>query len=130
MKYALLAVLGALATFGAAAQQLPYGPTISLEIAKKATAAAIEEARKSNFTMAVAVVDPAGNLVYFQKMDNTQNAASNIAIKQARASALFKRPTKAFQDDVAAGASGCAISVSMTSFRPRVAFRSSWTDGS
>ncbi len=102
----MFAILAALCTFGAAAQQLPYGATISLENAKKATAAAIEEARKNNWTMAVAVVDPAGTLIYFQKMDNTQNAGSNIAIKKARNSALLKRPTKVFQDEVAAGGVG------------------------
>lgn len=100
------ALVAALAATGVPAQQLPYGPTISLENVKKAAAAAIEEARKNNFTMAVAVVDPAGTLIYFEKMDNTQNASSNIAIKKARAAALFKRATKAFQDDVAAGGVG------------------------
>ena len=46
-----------------------YGPSISLDAAKKAAAAALAEARKNNWTMAVAIVDPGGHLVYYEKMD-------------------------------------------------------------
>jgi len=83
-----------------------YGMPINLETAKKAAASATAEARKNNWAMAVAVVDPAGNLVYFEKLDNTQTASIDIAIDKARASAEFKRPTKMFQDAVAAGGEG------------------------
>jgi len=47
--------------------------------------------------MAIAVVDPAGTLVYFEKADTTQNGSANVAIGKARSAALYKRPTKAFQ---------------------------------
>src|SRR5690349_6629731 len=50
----------------------PYGAPISLENAKKAAAPAIAEAEKNHWNMAVAVVDPSGNLVYYEKMYNTQ----------------------------------------------------------
>jgi glc operon protein GlcG len=83
-----------------------YGMPINLETAKKAAAAATAEARKNNWAMAVAIVDPAGDLVYFEKLDNTQTASIEIAIDKARASAQFKRPTKAFQDAVAGGGEG------------------------
>jgi uncharacterized protein GlcG (DUF336 family) len=56
--------------------------------------------------MAVAIVDPAGDLVYFEKMDNTQAASIGIALDKARSSARFKRPTKAMQDVLAAGGEG------------------------
>jgi glc operon protein GlcG len=90
---------------GAGAQQMPnpYGPPISLETAKKAAAAAVAEARKNNWTMAVAVTDPAGHLVYFEKIDNTQTASIRIAIEKSRSAAIYKRPTKTFQDTVAGG---------------------------
>jgi glc operon protein GlcG len=83
-----------------------YGMPINLETAKKAAAAATAEARKNNWAMAVAIVDPAGDLVYFEKLDNTQTASVEIAIDKARASAQFKRPTKMFQDAVAGGGDG------------------------
>jgi glc operon protein GlcG len=87
----------------------PYGPPISLENAKKAAEAAQTEAKKNNWTMAVAVVNPDGTLVYFEKADGTQIGSAHIAIEKARTSALFKRPTKALQDAVAAGGEGLRI---------------------
>lgn len=87
----------------------PYGPPISLENAKKVAAAAAAEARKNNWNVAIAIVDPAGALVYFEKLDGTQNASVTVAIEKARTSAQFKRPTKAFQDVVAAGGDGWRI---------------------
>jgi glc operon protein GlcG len=89
----------------ASAQQGPpsYGASISLEDAKKAAAAAEAEARKNNWHMAVTIVDTAGQLVYFQKMDDTQNGSIKVAISKARSAALFRRPTKAFHDGLAKG---------------------------
>src|SRR5262249_16722638 len=84
----------------------PYGNPINADTAKKAASAAVSEARKNNFTMAIAVVDTAGNLVYFEKMDGTQIASVNIAVDKARSAALFKRPTKALQDTLAGGGAG------------------------
>ena len=94
-----------------ATAQMPntYGPPISLDDAKKAAAAAIAEARKNNWTMAVAVTDAAGHLVYFERIDGTQVASSVVAINKARSAAVYKRPTKAFQDALAAGGEGLRI---------------------
>jgi uncharacterized protein GlcG (DUF336 family) len=100
-----------LAPSQAAAQGQPnmYGPSITAEQAKTVAAAAVAEARKNQWTMAIAVVDPSGDLVYFEKMDNTQVGSVDVAIQKARASARFKRPTKAFQDALAAGGEGWRI---------------------
>lgn len=87
----------------------PIGPSIGVEAAKKAAAAALAEARKNGWFMVVAVVDPAGTLVYYEKMDNTQLASAKIAINKARSAALYKRSTKAFQDAVAGGGAGLRI---------------------
>jgi uncharacterized protein GlcG (DUF336 family) len=87
----------------------PYGLPIGVEAAKRAAAAAIGEARRNNWTMAVAVVDPGGSLIYFEKMDGTQTGSVNVALEKARSSALFKRPTKAFQDALAAGGVGLRL---------------------
>jgi glc operon protein GlcG len=70
---------------------------------------ALAEARQNNWTVAVAVVDPAGILVYFEKMDNTQVGSADIAIGKARSAVLFKRPTKVFQETLAAGGDGLRI---------------------
>jgi glc operon protein GlcG len=85
------------------------GPAITLETAKKAAAAAIAEVRRNNWTMAVAVVDTAGDLVYFEKMDDTQVASVLVCQDKARSAARFKRPTKAFQDMLTAGGEGMRV---------------------
>ena len=106
----LCCVVSALAQQPAAISPLtPYGPPVSVETARKAAGAAVAEARKNNWLMAVAVVDPAGDLVYYEKMDNTQLGSAKVAVNKARSAALFKRPTKAFQDALAAGGPGLRI---------------------
>src|SRR5271167_2825008 len=87
----------------------PYGMPISLEDAKKVAGPAMAEAAKNKWNMAVAIVDPSGNLVYYEKMDNTQLGSANIALDKARSAALFKRPTKAFQDALATGGENLRI---------------------
>ena len=105
---AVALALGLLAT-AVAQMPNPYGAPISAENAKKAAAPAIAEAVKNKWTVAVAIVDPAGVLVYYEKMDNTQIGSANIAIEKARTAAQFKRPTKALQDALAAGGAGMRI---------------------
>jgi len=87
----------------------PYGAPISLENAKKAAAPALAEAVKNHWNMAVAIVDPSGNLVYYEKMDDTQLGSANVALDKARSAALFKRPTKVLQDALAAGGEGLRV---------------------
>lgn len=86
-----------------------YGSSIGLETAKQLAAPAIAEARKNQWTMAVAIVDVSGGLVYFEKMDDTQNGSVEVSISKARSAALFKRATKVFQDGLAAGGAGLRI---------------------
>lgn len=88
---------------------MTYSRPIGVEAAKKAAAAALAEARANKWSMAVAIVDPAGLLVYFEKMDDAQNGSVTVAQAKARSAALFKRPTKAFQDRLAAGGEGMRV---------------------
>jgi glc operon protein GlcG len=87
----------------------PYGAPISLESAKRVAMPALAEAGRNNWSMAVAIVDGAGELVYFERADGTQAASTTVAIEKARSAARFKRPTKAFQDALAAGGDGLRI---------------------
>ena len=86
-----------------------YGPSVTLDQAKKAAAAALDEARANNWIMAAAVVDTAGLLVYFEKMDDTQTGSVAVAQAKARSAALFKRPTRVFQDSLASGGDGLRV---------------------
>ncbi len=80
-----------------------YGPPITNEQAKAVAAAAFAEAKKNNWRMAFAVVGPAGELIYFEKMDGSQMAAPDAAQGKARTSVMYRRPSKAFADQHAAG---------------------------
>jgi uncharacterized protein GlcG (DUF336 family) len=99
---------GAVVLFATVAQaQVPqYGPNITLDQARKAYMAAEAEARKNSWPVAITIVDTAGQLVLFQRLDNTQTASVNVAQDKAVSAAMYRRPTKVMQDAVAGGGAG------------------------
>lgn len=105
---ALAALWLGLAAAGAQAQA-QYGPNVGLEQARKAIAAAEAEARKNGWAMAISVVDTGGHLVAFARMDQTQIGSVAVATDKATAAALYRRPTKGFQDGIAAGGAGLRL---------------------
>src|SRR5271154_2970750 len=92
-----------------AAPPLVYGSPITFSQAEKVMAAAAQEAAKNGWTMAIAIVDTGGNLVAFERMDNTQIGSIDVAIGKAKTANNFKRPTKVFEDVVAGGGAGLRI---------------------
>lgn len=87
----------------------PYGPSITLKQAKRVAKAALAPAVENGWTMVIAIVDPGGYLVYLEKMDETQVGSVAIAMQKARSAAIFKRPTKTFQDRLASGGDGLLV---------------------
>jgi glc operon protein GlcG len=77
--------------------------SLSLEDARMAAAAAVSEAKKNKWNMAVAVVDDGGHLIYFERIDETQIGSIDIAIGKARTEVNFKRPTRALEDAINGG---------------------------
>jgi glc operon protein GlcG len=77
---------------------IPYGTPITSDHAAKVVAVAVEEAKKSprNWKLAISVVDPNGDLVYFYKMDQTQVASIAISQGKARTAARYRRPSQIF----------------------------------
>jgi uncharacterized protein GlcG (DUF336 family) len=113
-KLRLLAMLAVLFSVGQAGAQappatpapppLPYGAPIGVDDAKKAAAAAVAEVKKIGAAPnAIAIVDHGGFLIYFERMDNTQLGSVEVAIEKARSAALFRRPSKVFEDALAGG---------------------------
>ena len=90
----------------AAAPAPGYGAPVTLERAKRLVAAAEAEARKHDFLMAFAIVEPSGALVAFERMDGVQYGSLEVAQAKARSAALFRRPSKAFADTVGQGKVG------------------------
>jgi uncharacterized protein GlcG (DUF336 family) len=87
----------------------PYGPSITLAQAKKVAEAALAPAYENGWTVVIAIVDPAGYLVYLEKMDQTQVGSVMVAEDKARSAAIFKRPTKTLQDRLARGGDGLLV---------------------
>ena len=104
----MVVVAGMLVASGTVLAQA-YGVSIGVEAARKAAAASVAESKKNNWTMAVAVVDTGGHLVYFERMDGTQTGSARVALEKATTAAAYKRPTKVFEDALAAGGAGLRI---------------------
>lgn len=76
---------------------------MTLAVAKAIAAAAETEAVKNKWNVVIAILDDGGNLVYLQRMDETQVGSVDVAIAKAASAFKFKRPTKAFEEALAGG---------------------------
>ncbi len=65
--------------------------------------AARESAQQRNAPSAIAVVDPAGDLLAFQQMDGVRPASADLAIEKARTAARLQRPTAEIEDNINQG---------------------------
>ena len=75
---------------------IPYGTPIGYEKAIAAVNAAAAEAKKRNWKMNIAVVDPNGDLIAFQRMDGAQIASVKISQGKAATAARYRRESEAF----------------------------------
>lgn len=82
---------------------VPYGAPITLERADAVLAAAVAESRGRGWKMVCAVVDSGASLVSLKRMDGAQLASVDIAQHKARASAKYRRETKAFEAGIQNG---------------------------
>jgi len=100
----MLGVVLALSVGLASAQERPpYGNPVTVDQAKKIAAGAVAESKKNNWRMAISIVDNHGFPVYFERMEDTQTASIQIALDKAKTAAMFRRPSKAFEDGIAKG---------------------------
>ena len=83
--------------------QLATKRSLTLEAARHIAAAAEKEAIANKWNVVIAVVDDGANLIYLQRMDETQIGSIEVAQEKARTAIKFKRPSKALEDAVAGG---------------------------
>lgn len=76
---------------------------LTLDDAKKITAAAEAEAKRNEWPVVIAIVDDGGHLLYLQRLDQTQFGSIDVAIEKARAAIAFRRSTKIWEENVAQG---------------------------
>lgn len=96
-----IAVLMAMA--GSAQAQLIEKTALTLEGAKKIAAVAETKARAEGARVVIAVVDEGGSLLLLERLDDTQVASVNVGIDKARTAAIYRRPSKVFEDQVKNG---------------------------
>ena len=92
-----------------AQEPIPYGTPINLETALKVVAAAEAEAKKQNWPVAITVVDSAGFLVAFHRLDNTQLGSVEVSLEKAKSSALFRRATRTYEETLAQGGANLKV---------------------
>jgi glc operon protein GlcG len=82
---------------------LPSKPVLTLEVAKGVAVAAETEAARRGATVVIAVVDDGGHVVYLSRLNDTQVASVEVGIGKARTAAIFRRPSKVFEDQIRDG---------------------------
>ncbi len=82
---------------------LPTKRVLTLAAAKKIAAAAEAEALKRGATVVIAVVDDGGHLIVLERLDDTQVASVEVAIGKARTAAIFRRPSRVFEEQIRNG---------------------------
>jgi len=87
----------------AARAELPSRKVLTLAGAKKIAQAAEAEAIKRGSTVVIVVVDEGGYPIYLERLDDTQVASVEVGIGKARTAAIFRRPSKVFEDQVRNG---------------------------
>ncbi len=85
------------------AAELTTKKALNLAVAKQIAAAAEKEARANKWNVVIAIVDDGANLIYLQRMDETQIGSIDVAIAKAHSAIKFKRPTKAMEDALKGG---------------------------
>lgn len=86
-----------------AGDEFPVKKVLTLEAAMKAAAAAKAEAVKRGATVVIAIVDDGGHLILLHRLDDTQVASVEVGIGKARTAAIFRRPSKEFEDQTRSG---------------------------
>ena len=83
--------------------QVTTKKALTLDGARKIAAAAAAEAKKRNARVVIAVVDDGGSLILLERLDDTQVASVDVGIGKARTAAIFRRPSKVFEDQIREG---------------------------
>jgi uncharacterized protein GlcG (DUF336 family) len=76
---------------------------LTLHVIKRIAVRAEEAAAQIPCAMSIVIVDSGANLVYLERMDEAMIGSVDVAHRKARSAVLFKRPTKVFEDMLAAG---------------------------
>ena len=79
---------------------------LTLDDAEILVDAAIKYAQEHQFKVSISIVDDAGALLLMKRMDGASALTAGLSLEKAKASALSRRPTKAFEDLIRNGQMG------------------------
>jgi len=99
----ICATLCGLCSAAAAVPELPVKKELTLQVANQLADAAQAEAEKRNAAVVITVVDDGGYPIVLRRLDNTQVASVQVGIDKARTAAIYRRPSKDFEDQVKNG---------------------------
>ena len=83
--------------------QLSEKKILTLAAAEKIATAAEIEAKKRNATVVIVVVDDGGYPLIVKRLDDTQVASVDVGIGKARTAAIFRRPSREFEEQIKNG---------------------------
>ena len=102
-RIVMTAIVAAAVMAVSAQAQLVEKTALTLDGAKKIAAVAEAKAKAEGARVVIAVVDEGGSLLLLQRLDDTQVASVNVGIDKARTAAIYRRPSKVFEDQVKNG---------------------------
>ena len=82
---------------------LPTKEVLTLRAAKAVADAAEAEAVRRGSAVVIAVVDDGGSLLVLHRLDDTQVASVEVGIGKARTAAIFRRPSREFEEQIRNG---------------------------
>ena len=103
MQLSTLSLLCMLGVPPAFTDGLPTKEVLTLRAARAIADAAEAEATRRGAAVVIAVVDDGGSLLVLHRLDDTQVASVEVGIAKARTAAIFRRPSKVFEDQVKNG---------------------------
>ena len=99
----VLAILSSLTTAYAEQGLVIEKKVLSLAAARKIVAAAEAEANARGVGVVIAVVDSSGTIIELTRMDTAQVASVNVGIGKARTAAIYRRPSRDFEEQIKSG---------------------------
>jgi glc operon protein GlcG len=103
IKFAIFTAAVLLKAVVLQADDVAVKPALTMAGARKVAEAALAYAKENGAAPSIAVVDDGGQLLYFVRADGSFSAGANVSIGKARTSAIFKKPTKDFEDTINKG---------------------------
>jgi len=100
---AFAASLDSLVIHGDAAKKIGEKYALSIDSAKKMAAACVAYAKQKNVAVSIAIMDPFGEMIYFERMDGQGKLNTSTAILKAKTALVTRASTHIVMNNVLEG---------------------------